>query len=153
MSPEATDIWPLQDLGRNRIQLTKFSAWQHILSRRICFGAGRYRARVVAMVRPDGCAIRSLDLWLIAVLVVASFATILRIGAAPGNAAAGVAVVYAPWTPAEQTMLRAVSAGARFVRFGGFDFIAVVVPERANYVQQALAGSALLVVDPRLVAA
>jgi hypothetical protein len=105
------------------------------------------------MVRPARCAIKSLDLWLIAALVVASFATILRVGTVPSNAAAGVAVVYAPWTTSEQTMLRAVSAGARFVRFGGFDFIAVVVPERANYVERALAGSALLVLDPRLVAA
>jgi hypothetical protein len=94
-----------------------------------------------------------LDLSLISVLIVASFVTVLRIALAPVDAAAGIAVIYAPWTTADQTMLRAVSAGARFVRFGGFDFIAVVVPERANYVQRALAGAALLVVDPRVLSA
>lgn len=93
-----------------------------------------------------------LDLWLIAILAVGSFAAILRVGLPPANPGAGVAVIYAPWTTADQTMLRAVSAGARFVRFGGFDFIAIVMPERPDYVERVLADSALLAVDPQVLA-
>ena len=94
-----------------------------------------------------------LDLSSIAILAIASFAIILRVGLVPGNPAAGVAVIYAPWTNASDTMVRAVSAGARFVRFGGFSFIAVVVPEESDYVERVLAGSALLAVDPQVLAA
>jgi hypothetical protein len=101
---------------------------------------------------PASVAFRWLDLWLIAILAVGSFGAILRIGLQPANAGAGVAVVYAPWTTADQTMIRAVSAGARFVRFGGFDFIAIVVPERPDYVESVLAGSALLAIDPQVLA-
>jgi hypothetical protein len=93
-----------------------------------------------------------LDLWLIATLAIASFAVILRVGLMPADANAGVAVIYAPWTTADHTMIRAVGAGARFVRFGRFDFIAIVVPERADYVERVLAGSALLAVDPQVLA-
>jgi hypothetical protein len=97
-------------------------------------------------------AFRWLDLWLIAILAVGSFGAILRIGLLPANANAGVAVIYAPWTTADQTVVRAVGAGARFVRFGGFDFIAIVVPEEPDYVENVLAGSALLAVDPQVLA-
>jgi hypothetical protein len=96
--------------------------------------------------------LRRQDLWLIAILAVASFAAILRVGLVPADASAGVAVIYAPWTTADQTMLRAVGAGARFVRFGGFDFIAIVMPERPDYVERVLADSALLAVDPQVLA-
>ena len=101
---------------------------------------------------PALVAFRWLDLWLIAILAVGSFGAILRIGMLPANASAGVAVIYAPWTTADQTMVRAVSAGARFVRFGGFDFIAIVMPEEPDYVDRVLAGSALLAVDPQVLA-
>jgi hypothetical protein len=101
---------------------------------------------------PTLVAFRWLDLWLIAILAVGSFSAILRIGLQPADASAGVAVIYAPWTTADQTMIRAVSAGARFVRFGGFDFIAIVVPEQPDYVERVLAGSALLAVDPQVLA-
>jgi hypothetical protein len=101
---------------------------------------------------PASSAFRWLDLWLIAILVVGSFAVILRIGLRPADPSAGVAVIYAPWTPADRTMVRAVGAGARFVRFGGFDFIAIVMPERPDYVENVLADSALLAVDPQVLA-
>lgn len=94
-----------------------------------------------------------LDVGVIAVLICASLISILRIGLVPNNPTSGVAVVYAPWTAANETMVRAVSAGARFVRFGGFQFIAVVMPERPDYVEQAMKGSAWLVVDPQALAA
>jgi hypothetical protein len=95
---------------------------------------------------------RWVDLWLIAILAVVSFAAILRVGLLPTDPGAGVAVIYAPWTTADQTMIRAVSAGARFVRFGGFDFIAIVMPEQPGYVERVLADSALLAVDPQVLA-
>ena len=95
---------------------------------------------------------RWLDLWLIAILAVGSFAEILRVGLLPADASAGVAVIYAPWTTADRTMIRAVGAGARFVRFGGFDFIAIVMPEQPDYVERVLADSALLAVDPQVLA-
>jgi hypothetical protein len=101
---------------------------------------------------PRSSVFRWLDLGLIAILALASFAVILRVGLAPANSDAGVAVIYAPWTTADQTMIRAVGAGARFVRFGGFDFIAIVMPERPDYVARVLAGSALLAVDPQVLA-
>ena len=101
---------------------------------------------------PTLVAFRWLDLWLIAILAVGSFGAVLRIGMLPANASAGVAVIYAPWTTADQTMIRAVSAGARFVRFGGFDFIAIVMPEEPDYIDRVLAGSALLAVDPQVLA-
>jgi hypothetical protein len=98
-------------------------------------------------------ASRLIDWSLIMLLAGASFAAVLRVGLVPVEPSAGVAVVYAPWTTANETLTRAVRAGARFVRFGGFDFIAVVMPEDSDYVQRVLADSALLVVDPRLLAA
>jgi hypothetical protein len=101
---------------------------------------------------PTLAAIRWLDLWLIAILAVGSFGAILRIGLLPAKPDAGVAVIYAPWTTADQTMVRAVTAGARFVRFGGFDFIAIVMPEQSDYVERVLADYALLAVDPQLLA-
>jgi hypothetical protein len=105
----------------------------------------------VAFLPPARSLSSAANPWLVAVLAVASFVIVLRVGLLPNNPGDGVAVIYAPWTSADQTMLRAVAAGARFVRFGGFHFIAVVMPERSDYVERALAGSALLAVDPQVV--
>jgi len=96
---------------------------------------------------------RLLDFALITILVGVGVVAALRIGLLPSNPAAGVAVVYAPWTAADETMARAVGAGARFVRFGGFDFIAIVMPDGPDYVDRVLAGSAILAVDPQVLAA
>ena len=82
---------------------------------------------------------RRLDICIIAFLIAASFAAILRVGLPPRDPASGVAVIYAPGTSAEQTFARSVAAGARFVRYGGFDFIAIVIPETPDYVERALA--------------
>ncbi len=96
---------------------------------------------------------RSADLLLIAALAGGSFVAALRVGLLPADPATGVAVIYAPWTTAEQAMARSTSAGARFVRFGGFRFIAIVMPDRPDYVGRVLADFALLAVDPRALAA
>jgi hypothetical protein len=97
--------------------------------------------------------LRLADLWLIGALACGSFIAVLRVGLLPTNPATGVAVIYAPWTTADQAMARSISAGARFVRFGGLPFIAVVLPDRSDYVDRVLADSALLAVDPQAVAA
>jgi hypothetical protein len=102
---------------------------------------------------PERAYGRTADLCLIAFLMAVSLVAILRVGLTPHDPASGVAVIYAPGTSAAQTVVRSVGAGARFVRFGGFDFIAIVIPETPDYVQRALAGSALLAVDPQVLAA
>ncbi len=92
------------------------------------------------------------DFCTIAVLCVASFAVVLRFGSLPRDPLAGVAVVFPPWTTADQTFAGAVGAGARFVRFGGFDFIAIVKPDDPGYVARVLSGHAILAIDPELLA-
>ena len=107
----------------------------------------------VVNIENERSSSRLSDFALIAVLAVASFAAVLRVGLVPAKATAGVAVIYAPWTTADRTIVRAVGAGARFVRFGGFGFIAVVMPQDPDYVDRVFADSALLVVDPQVLSA
>ena len=96
--------------------------------------------------------------WLIDALILASvsigalYAT-ARFSLAPRDPARGVAVVFAPWTPQEATLTRTVEAGGRFVRFGGASFIAVAMPDDANYSARAFAAGAWLVLDPKALAA
>jgi hypothetical protein len=72
---------------------------------------------------------------------------------APRDPANGAAVIFAPWTAPGTAMAYATGAGARFVRFGGYGFIAVVKPEDPGYTARAMASGAWLVVDPQLLAA
>jgi hypothetical protein len=76
-----------------------------------------------------------------------------RAGLAPADTSQGVAVIFAPWTPAARTLTQSVDGGARFVRYGGLPFIAVVVPADAAYADRMLGGGAWLVVDPQALAA
>ena len=76
-----------------------------------------------------------------------------RVGLTPRDPSQGVAVIFAPWTVAEKTLSRAVEGGSRFVRFGGLPFIAVVIPDNANYPDRMLGAGAWLVVDPQTLAA
>jgi len=96
---------------------------------------------------------RCFDTALIASLTIVSFFLIVRTGLAPQNPANGVAVVFAPWTSAESALTRATDPGGRFVRYGGFPFIAVVMPDTADYPERILAGGALFVLDPQALAA
>jgi hypothetical protein len=75
------------------------------------------------------------------------------IGLKPRDPASGVAVIFAPWTTSEQTLARSVDAGGRFVRYGGYRFIAVVVPEAQDYTSRIRSAGALLIVDPQALAA
>lgn len=76
-----------------------------------------------------------------------------RIGLAPRDTTAGVAVVFSPWTSATDTITRSVAHHGRFMRFGGASFIAVVMPDDDRYVGETLATGAWLVLDSRLLAA
>ena len=71
----------------------------------------------------------------------------------PRNPENGVAVVFAPWTSPEKALALTVEAGARFVRFGGYGFIAVGVADDRDYAARAKAQGAWLVLDPQLLAA
>lgn len=91
-------------------------------------------------------------------LVLAAFgiASLLFAGAmtlAPRSTDSGVAVVFAPWTGASETLSRAVEPGGRFVRFGGLAFIAVVIPESHDYAGAVRKNGAWLLADPKLLAA
>lgn len=95
--------------------------------------------------------------WFDAVLVgIASIFSVVAVGAlilSPKNDSEGVAVVFAPWTDASEALVRAVEPGSRFVRFGAFDFIAIVEPSRADYGARVRSAGAWLVADPSALAA
>jgi hypothetical protein len=84
----------------------------------------------------------------IACFALASFGAIARVSLEPIDESRGVGVVFAPWVGADEAFARAVSAGARFVRYGGLPFIVVVMPETEGYAARTLSDGALLVVDP-----
>jgi hypothetical protein len=90
---------------------------------------------------------------LIVVVAIASLIGAAWFSLQPRDPAAGVAVVFAPWVAADQTFVRAVTPGARFVRYGGLPFIAVVVPDSTDYERRVLATGAIMVADPRAMAA
>jgi len=82
-----------------------------------------------------------------------SLAAVAAISLAPKDNAEGVAVIFAPWTSAADAMMRSVQPGARFVRFGAFDFIAVVEPVSANHARILRESGAWLLADPAALAA
>ncbi|MEW6453654.1 MAG: hypothetical protein AB1490_23625 [Pseudomonadota bacterium] len=95
----------------------------------------------------------AIDLALLACLSIAAFVVAAVTALAPRDPASGVAVVFAPWTGADAALSRAVEAKARFVRFGGASFIAVVIPDDADYQARVLNAGAWLVLDPQALAA
>jgi hypothetical protein len=90
-----------------------------------------------------------------AIAAFALFSTIAvaRIGLEPSDPSRGVGVVFAPWTDERTVLTRAAAAGGRLVRFDGPSFIVVVEPESADYVRRVKEAGALLVVDPKILAA
>jgi hypothetical protein len=89
----------------------------------------------------------------IAAFALFSTVAIARIGLEPSHPSGAVGVIFAPWTDAGTAFTRAVSAGGRFVRYGGSSFVVVVEPDSADYVSRVKAAGALLIVDPRIIAA
>lgn len=92
----------------------------------------------------------------IALLTCLSFGTLFftaSMALEPKHPERGVAVLFAPWTSAEDAMARTVEAGGRFVRFGGPVFVTVAVPDDAGYPARIRAAGAWLVADPQALAA
>lgn len=94
-----------------------------------------------------------LDGALIALLAICTSYAGARIGLRPRDPQSGVAIVFAPWTDARTAMTRAVATGSRFVRYGNFPFIVIVVPDAPDFSSQILAQGAFLVADPQALAA
>lgn len=94
-----------------------------------------------------------LDIAFLIVVTLGGFAASARIGLVPRTSDDGVAVMFAPWTTASDSLSRATASGGRFVRFGGLPFIAVVMPPDAGYADRLFAHGAWLVMDPKLIAA
>lgn len=103
--------------------------------------------------RPSSSTGSWADYLALAVLSVGALCFTARATLAPREPERGAAVVFAPWTAPEAAMATAVEAGARFVRFGGYGFIAVVAADGRNYTARARASGAWLVLDPQLLAA
>ena len=97
--------------------------------------------------------IRILEGTAIAAFALISTIAVARVGLEPADPSRGVGVIFAPWTVEGTALTRAVAAGGRIVRFEGPSFIVVVEPERADYVRRVKEAGALLVVDPKILAA
>lgn len=93
------------------------------------------------------------DTLLITAFVIGNFAVVAYVALKPKNPADGVAVVFSPWLGAKEAFERATSSGDRFVRYGNYPFIVVVMPGDANYLARLRAEGALLVLDPKALAA
>jgi hypothetical protein len=89
---------------------------------------------------------------IVAFVLISTYA-VARVGLEPRDASRAVGVIFAPWTDEGTTLTRAASAGGRIVRLGGPSFVVVVEPERADYIRRIKDAGALLIVDPRILAA
>jgi len=94
-----------------------------------------------------------IDIAALAILSIVALGVTARFALAPRAPEFGVAVIFAPWTSSEQAFTRTVQAGARFVRFGGQDFVTVAIPDDRDYPARARTAGAWLVVDPKILAA
>jgi hypothetical protein len=90
---------------------------------------------------------------LIVTVAFGSFAATAHTAIAPRNAQDGIAVLFAPWTDARDAFVRSVEAGGRFVRYGAYPFIAVVMPDDPDYAARVRANGAWLLADPQALAA
>jgi hypothetical protein len=84
--------------------------------------------------------------------LISTFA-VARIGLEPSDPSRAVGVIFAPWTDAGAAFTHAVTAGGRFIRFGGLSFVVVVEPDDPGYAKRVRDAGALLIVDPRILAA
>lgn len=97
-----------------------------------------------------GCTLEGTAI--VAFALISTFA-VARIGLEPSDPSRAVGVIFAPWTDTGAAFTRAVTAGGRFIRFGGPSFVVVVEPESAGYARRVKDAGALFIVDPRIVAA
>jgi hypothetical protein len=96
---------------------------------------------------------RLAEVALITFVALGSFYATARAALAPNDPESGIAVIFPPWTSERDVFLRSVDAGARFVRYGGYSFIAVVMPETADYALRVRDNGAFMVADPKALAA
>jgi hypothetical protein len=118
----------------------------------VTFDGASYRETVIVRLSRSRC--RALvEAAVLACVAIGSLYATMRIGLAPRDPTDGIAVIFAPWTDARAALTRAVEAGGRFVRYGGYDFIVIIIPEAPDYVSRINAAGALFVVDPGALAA
>ena len=96
---------------------------------------------------------RILESTAVAAFALTSTIAIARIGLEPPPSLDAVGVIFAPWTDANAAFTRAVSAGGRFIRYGGPSFVVVVEPDSTDYIRRVKEAGALLIVDGRVIAA
>jgi hypothetical protein len=106
----------------------------------------------VTYVRVFSLSRHGLDGLLILIVAVAGLYGAVRVGLQPRDPASGIGVIFAPWT-SESSALERATAGARFVRFGAWPFIVVVVPDTPDDAARLSDAGAWLVVDPQVLAA
>jgi hypothetical protein len=95
----------------------------------------------------------SLDILLLTVTAAMTVVGTVAVLAPPPDPDRGVAVIFSPWTAAGDALAQSSAAGGRFVRFGAFPFIAVVVPDGPGYVDRVLGRGAWFALDPSALAA
>jgi hypothetical protein len=105
------------------------------------------------MVAQFGIRRHLIDGAVVVLLAASSLLGIIWFGFAAHDPMNGVAVVFAPWTDAQTAMALATGAGARFVRYGSFPFIIVVIPDSIDYPSSAAKAGALFLADPQKLAA
>lgn len=93
------------------------------------------------------------DTLLIAAFALGNFVVVARVALQPQNPSDGVAIVFSPWTSAANALDQATAPGSRFVRYGGYPFIVVVIPDDPGYVSRVSSTGALLILDPKVLAA
>jgi hypothetical protein len=98
---------------------------------------------------------RWLDASVIAVLLATGLSLQIGMLSKPsdGDGKGAVAVLFSPWTDAASAMQRTSEAGARIVRFGAFPFIVVVEPDAPDFAARVVEQGAILLLDPRSLAA
>lgn len=112
----------------------------------------RYRINSCIKVQ-SSVSFRWFDATLILAAAIFSFGVVAALTLAPRKNADGLAVVFAPWTSAADTFSRSTKQGGRFVRFGAFDFIAVVEPGDDGYSRRVREHGAWFIADPAALAA
>lgn len=98
---------------------------------------------------------RWLDRTIIAGLLATGFLlpTSLVAKAPVADSPAAVAVLFAPWVDAGTALQRVGDAGARIVAQGALPFIVLAEPEHPDFADRASARGAMLILDPRKLAA
>ena len=96
---------------------------------------------------------RLLEGMAVAAFVLISTYAVARVGLEPRDTSRPVGVIFAPWTDEGTSLHRAAAAGGRIVRLGGPSFVLVVEPEGPDFIRRIKDAGALLLVDPRILAA